>query len=187
MGEQLKQRHEDFCHEYIAKRGIGVRAAEAAGYEGNEDSLAVTAHRLLRNTKIKARIKELQKEYFEDKKKLGRNVIAEIYNLGMRRMSDVVRKTDGGKVEIKEFEEMGGSEAAINKLEVKETELTDSSGEKTGVITTETKVWLEGKTKSLELLAKYAGIIVDKQEIDHNINNVEEIKVTVVDPKQSDK
>ena len=42
--------------------GNGVEAARMAGYEGDENTLAATASRLLRNVKVSARVKERLKE-----------------------------------------------------------------------------------------------------------------------------
>jgi len=56
-------RQERFCQEYVAdpKRN-GTQAAIAAGYTENRDSAAVQASRLLSSVKIKARIRELERE-----------------------------------------------------------------------------------------------------------------------------
>jgi phage terminase small subunit len=62
---QLTGLQESFCQHFVANRKNGTRAAESAGYAGNENTWAVQAHANLRNHKIKARIKELQKEQLE--------------------------------------------------------------------------------------------------------------------------
>src|SRR5688572_16524906 len=47
----LTDRQRLFCKEYL-RDGIAWKAAKRAGYSGNENTLAVTAGRLLRNKKI---------------------------------------------------------------------------------------------------------------------------------------
>ena len=62
---QLTGLQESFCQHFVANRKNGTRAAESAGYRGSENTLSSQAYQNLRNPKIIARIKELQKEQLE--------------------------------------------------------------------------------------------------------------------------
>ena len=171
----LTGKERDFCYAYIANRFNGLRAAEEAGYKGSYTVLGAVACENLKKPKIKKLINKLTNEYLEDKKRLGRDVIAELATLGFRRIPDVVQKDSRGRISIKEFEDMNGAEAAINKIEVNQVDLTTGGEitEDTTLMKTETKIWLEGKTKSLEVLAKHSGQIVEKSEQSINFPNGE--------------
>lgn len=59
--EGLNERQRRFCELWAGRcAGNGTRAAREAGYEGDASTLAVTAYRLLRNTKIKSALAAFQ-------------------------------------------------------------------------------------------------------------------------------
>lgn len=60
----LKPSHDAFAQNYVANGGNGTKAAETAGFSSGEGgaSAAVTASRLLRNAKVRERIRELEAE-----------------------------------------------------------------------------------------------------------------------------
>jgi phage terminase small subunit len=62
--EPLKPAHEQFAQNYVANGGNGTKAAENAGFSSGVDgaSAAVAASRLLRNDKVRERIKELESQ-----------------------------------------------------------------------------------------------------------------------------
>jgi len=172
---KLTGKERDFCYSYIANRFNGTRAARDAGYKGADNVLGAIANENLKKPKIRKLVNKLTNEYLADKKKLGRDVIAELATLGFRRIPDVVQKDSRGRILIKEFEDMNGAEAAINKIEVNQVDLTTGGEitEDTDLMKTETKIWLEGKTKPLEILAKHSGQIVEKTEQSINFPNGE--------------
>ena len=55
---ELPEFDQNFVYEYV-KDFNGTRAAERAGHQGNDNVLAVTASRLLRNAKVRAAIREI--------------------------------------------------------------------------------------------------------------------------------
>ncbi len=67
---ELNVRQKRFIVEYM-KCGIGTQAARLAGYQGNNDTLAVTASDLLRHPKIKA---ELERTALGTKEKLEKQL-----------------------------------------------------------------------------------------------------------------
>jgi len=165
----------DFCHAYIAKRFNGTKACRAARYKGSDNTLGVTAYELLRKPKIIKKISELTNEYLADKKRLGRDVIGRLADLGFRKISDIVEMDDKGRTHIKSFDEMGESVSAINKIEVKQVDFAKEGkiDDDTPVISSEVKVWLEGTTKPLEILGKHTGQVVEKSEQSINFPNGE--------------
>lgn len=172
---KLTGKERDFCYSYIANRFNGTRAARDAGYKGADNVLGAIANENLKKPKIRKLVNKLTNEYLADKKKLGRDVIAELATLGFRRIPDVIQRDSRGRILIKEFEDMNGAEAAINKIEVNQVDLTTGGEitEDTNLMKTETKIWLEGKTKPLEILAKHTGQVVEKSEQSINFPNGE--------------
>lgn len=65
----LTLRQEKFCLEYVVRMN-GTEAARQAGYSGNDNVLAVTAHDNLRNPKIRARVNELLASYTMEKNEI---------------------------------------------------------------------------------------------------------------------
>jgi hypothetical protein len=60
----LKPSHDQFAHNFVANGGNGTKAAEDAGFSSgtNGASAAVAASRLLRNVKVRERIRQLEEE-----------------------------------------------------------------------------------------------------------------------------
>lgn len=156
----LTQKQERFCLEYVANRFNGVKAAESAGYKGDYNTLGVIAAENLRKLKISARIQGLTKEYIKDKKRLGRDVIGELLILGTRRISDIIDENG----DIKSFEEMGDSEAAISGIKI-----TKGIGKRLG----KKEITLESKTKPLEILLKYSGLIEEELTMKHKFSDID--------------
>jgi len=173
--KDLTAKQERFCLAYVANRFNGTRAAREAGYKGADNILAAVSVENLRKPLVSARVKELTNEYLQDKKRLGRDVINELYDLGMRKMSDIVTVDDKGRATVKNFRDMGAAEGAINKIKIKQVDAATNGkvDKKTSVIDSEIEVWLEGKTKPLEILAKHSGQIVEKSEQSINFPNGE--------------
>jgi hypothetical protein len=99
-------------------------------------------------------------------------------------MSDYIEiNPDTRRAQLRTQKEIGLKDAAVNKIEVKQRDLvTDGQvDENTAVLESEIKIWLEPKTKPLELLGKHLGLL--DETINHNIESVKEIQVTVVDKK----
>ena len=59
MTDKLTEKQRRFVEAYLGEaNGNATEAARLAGYSGTDDSLAVSASQLLRNTKVEAAIKE---------------------------------------------------------------------------------------------------------------------------------
>jgi hypothetical protein len=59
MADTLTLKQQRFAQEYVKRNGNGTRAAEAAGYSGNDNVHAVKASNLVRNGKVKRAIQKL--------------------------------------------------------------------------------------------------------------------------------
>ena len=59
---RLSRKQEAFVREYDACNGNGTQAARKAGYQGNANVLGVQANRLLRDSRIKSQIAQLDAE-----------------------------------------------------------------------------------------------------------------------------
>jgi hypothetical protein len=59
MADTLTLKQQRFAQEYVKRNGNGTRAAEAAGYSGNENQLAVVGSTNIRKPKVKRAIHKL--------------------------------------------------------------------------------------------------------------------------------
>jgi phage terminase small subunit len=184
---KLSGQENEFCYAYVAMKWNGTKAAKAAGYKGTDNTLGVVAYELLRKPKIRDKIAELTEEYLKDTKKMASDVIKELSVLSFRRMSDYIEiNPETRRAQLRTQKEIGLKDAAVNKIEVKQRDLAVDGqvDENTRVLESEIKIWLEPKTKPLELLGKHLGLL--NETINHNIESVKEIQVTVVDKESKD-
>lgn len=89
----LKEQQERFCREYVSmERPNGTRAAVHAGY--SEKTACEQASRLLRNVKIKERIKELRREALiesgYDKEKIRESIMRKLTAILETNVTDIV-------------------------------------------------------------------------------------------------
>jgi len=150
--------HERFCQEYIIDLHQ-TKAAERAKY--SEKTAAQQASRLLRNVKIQERVAEL-KEIRSERTVITQDmVLKELKILAESDIQDyleVVKEYSGskdGRVKLKVFAEMkGNATRAIKSISEHIT--------KDGI---QLKFTLHGKEKSLEILARHLGMLVERHEI----------------------
>ena len=156
-----------FCYEYVINGRNGVKAAKKAGYIGDDRTLGVTSHRLLKKAKILNLISELTEEYLKDHKARAKDVIARLAVLGFRRMSDFIEvNEETRKTRLRSQKEIGVKDACVNKIKIKETKL--AGDDDTNLIETETEIWLADQIKPLVTLGQHLGVINEKKEIDVN-------------------
>jgi hypothetical protein len=182
--DKLTGQEVDFCYAYIAERFNGTKAAKRARYKGTDNALGVMAFDLLKKPKIKAKIAELTKEYLKDTKRMAGDVIKELSILSFRRMSDYIEiDSITRRARMRTEEEIGIKDAAINKIEVKQRDLLVDGkvDESTAVLESEIKIWLEPKTKPLEILGKHLGVIVENKDLNVKFPNGEFANTKEVD------
>lgn len=139
--EQLDQQML-FAIEYV-KDFNGTRAAQRAGFQGNDDSLAVTASRLLRYAKVQNKIRDL----------LAANAMAAeeaLWRLAQMARLDISQfiKAKNGSFEI--------NWSSVNKYGFLIKSITQT---RYGP-----KLELHDSQKALELIGKHYGLFTDKIE-----------------------
>lgn len=92
--------HEGFCQAMAADiRGNGTQAAIDAGYTNNRASAAVQASRLLKDVKVRARIRELRRELLREAGYSGERsrmlVLEQLHNIAGSDITDVVQISPG--------------------------------------------------------------------------------------------
>lgn len=151
-----------FIDYYLANGGNGTQAARAAGYKGNDNVLAVTAHNNLRNPKIRAALDARMKD-------LTMSANEVLYQLTQQARSDA-RQLAGLNVEQIKVHPMG--------VNIKEFEHTvNRIGE---LIIQETiKVKLYDKQAAVVHLGKYHRLFTERVEVDW----VRELRDAGLDPE----
>ena len=157
MGKH-KDRLEIFCREYI-KTLNGTNAAIAAGYKAN--SAHVSASRLLKNAKVKARIAELLKKHTDKLDSSAERVIEELHKLAYSNMLDYIRINREGQADIDLSTLTREQAAAIQEIKV-DTSGGTGDGERRQVLRTTFK--LTDKGANLERLGRYHKLFTDKVE-----------------------
>lgn len=143
--EKATDLQELFAIEYV-KDFNGTRAAERAGYLGNDDVLAVTASRLLRTAKIRSKVAEL----------LESNMMASkeaLWRLGQM-----------ARVDISQFvkSKNGNGDFGLNWSNIKKYGFLIKSITHTKY---GPKIELHDSQKALELIAKHLGLFTDKLDV----------------------
>ena len=150
--------HERFCQEYI------IDLHQTKAYErtyGKVKSARINASRLLSKANISERVAEL-KEIRSERTVITQDmVLKELKILAQSDIQDYLEVVDpygGGKtirVKLKTFEEMKGS--ATRAIKSMSEHIT-----KDGI---QIKFKLHGKEKSLEILARHLGMLVERHEV----------------------
>ena len=156
--ELENDQYERFCQEYLIDLN-GTKTAMWAKY--SEKTAAAQASRLLRNVKIKDRIAELKEIRSERTVVTQDMVLKELKILAQSDIQDyleVVEQYPGtkdGRLKLKLFAEMkGNATRAIKSISEHVT--------KDGI---QLKFKLHGKEKSLEILAKHLGMLIERHEV----------------------
>jgi len=151
-------KHERFCQEYI----IDLNGAKAAGRSGYSKKTARTqANQLLTKLDISNRVAELKEIRSERTVVTQDMVLKELMILACSDIQDyleVVREYTGsedGRLKLKLFSEMkGNATRAIKSISEHIT--------KDGI---QLKFKLHGKEKSLEILARHLGMLIERHEV----------------------
>lgn len=148
--------HEKFCHEYL-KDFNATRAYIDSGY--SEEGAGQSAHKLLNNAEIKARLKELVGEVLGDDKQQIRKIILELQMIAFG--------------DLRDFMDWGHAEPLADDLDGNFARLKNSNslGEKGRIVAevkqgkSGTSLKLHDKLKAIDLLGKYYKMWTDKLDL----------------------
>lgn len=159
--KELSPQHDRFCREYIIDENA-VRAYQRSYPNSGYNAAAVSAHELLKKTKIAARIEELRDERNKRLEVSADRVLAELAKLAFYNPRDLF--DDDGR--LKPITEMDpDSSAVIAGIETRH-EITEKGDDKTADITVLTKIKLSDKGVNLERLGRHLKLFTDK--VDHS-------------------
>lgn len=148
----LTERQRKFVHAYATNGQNGTAAAREAGYAGDENSLAVTASRMLRLAKIQEAIGALtQKAVALAERRMGRKVatLAECLEfLTLVKDTHIAAPlNDDGSVSIEKLRAMPAG--VVRKLKVKST--TDENGQ----VYAQHEIDMESAVQATHVLVKH--------------------------------
>lgn len=150
----MNAKQQRFVAEYLIDLN-GTQAAIRAGY--SPKSAEVNSSRLLRNAKVAAAVAEGKAKQLSKADLSAVRVLEEIRRVGM---SDI-RKLFDSTSNLKQITELSDEEAAtIASVEVVRENVKSGDGH----VDTVHKVKLWDKIRSLEMLAKHFGLLIDKLE-----------------------
>lgn len=160
----LSDKQVAFVNEYLVDYNA-TRAAERAGYQGNENTLAVTGHDLLRNPKIS----ELVEKRLQEKALKADEVLMRLGDQARGNMGDFIRFNDNGDPALDlQGASVLGKLHLIKKLKTKtrswnEPTINLANGEIEYREMTETIIECElyDNQKALELIGKHYRLFVD--------------------------
>lgn len=161
LGNDLTLRSNRFIDHWI-KSGNGTESARVAGFPGDDNSLAVSAHRLLRNHKVAAEIR----------RRLGKHIASSdevLETLTKHSRSDIadVLESDGS-FDLKAAKKRGVS-ALLRKLKVKTRYEKDSAGNVTPIV--EHEFELHDAQAATVHLGKVYRLFGDKNESDVSLSD----------------
>lgn len=139
---RLRGRRRAFVEEWF-KDFNGTRAAERAGYMGNENTLAVTASRMLRNAKVRAYISER----FAAKAMDADEVLARLANQARGDIGDLLQP--GGIIDLDRVKAAGLTHLIKS--------ITYQKGQRV-------RVELYSSQRALELIGKHQRLFVGRYE-----------------------
>jgi phage terminase small subunit len=177
----LSPKEEAFCRAYVAdvKRN-GTQAAIDAGLTKNRETACVTASRLLRKIKIKARVRELEREGLEaagvKSQEMAAAVIREYMRIAFSDITDIIHisPSSGDPERANVLEELARLNGGQRVIDFGETLIVPTTGmpasvtaaiknisvkynAKTGM--PEVDVSLHDKMNALRILAEASGMI----------------------------
>ena len=149
--KKLTEKQELFCLAYTGETKFNAtKAAEIAGYSGDYNTLAATAHNLLKNTKIKQRIKELTAQRFKDAGYHVDRVIKEYIDIAFADLTDFY--DEHGNLVIKKGEQ---PTAAIRGIKYRNGQISE--------------ILLHDKRDALERLSKLLDMASGKDYQQHDV------------------
>jgi phage terminase small subunit len=147
----LKPSHDAFAQNYVANGGNGTEAAKAAGFSSGAGgaSAAVAASRLLRNDKVRERIRELEAE----SRVSTSEVVGTLASHMRGDVTDVLEDGDPLKERLKE----AGVSHLIKKLKVTTFDTKDEKGVVTSTRTTHEFEFYDAQAAA-RTLGRYKGL-----------------------------
>lgn len=118
MAALKNKRHEKFCHEYI-KDMNATQAAIRTGY--SEKSAESQSSRLLRNDKVKTRVKELRDAYFDENIMTAQQVEYELTRIALGLSNEkhvVIEGTGEGCSEARIIDKPPDEKSRLKALEL---------------------------------------------------------------------
>ncbi len=160
----LPPRHAAFVENYLLDFN-GRRAAKAAGFKGNADTLASTASRIIRDSKVAAEISRRRHERAENMENVTKDrVLYELGSVGLANFDDFAPMFGDGDMAEK-LSNLTRTQAAAVKEVILE-EFRDGRSDWRTV--RRTKFKLHSKEASLKLLAEMNGWVTEKVDVKHH-------------------
>ena len=170
-------RHENFCQEYRID-GNGDRSVVAAGFKCKQwkdgsTSASVTAHLLLKNYKVKARILELQAQAAKKFAVSEGRVLQELARIGMSDVRKILTPT--GLADPSTWDD--DTAAAVSGVEIEK--LFKGTGKERKHVGYTQKVKLWDKNASLNMLAKHLNLFVEEEKPKGDTYNLTQYNFTM--------
>ena len=154
--EKLTKKQQHFVLEYLISKN-GTQSAIKAGY--SKASAGAISSENLQKPEIRAAIDEKLNELRDSREKeLGR-IWDELRSIGYAKLDDYI-EWDGETAKVKPFEDVDAR--ALNAIKIKKIRSESNDDIDTEVI----EVKFNDKLKALESMAKMAGGLIDRHEIE---------------------
>ncbi len=170
--KELNKKEELFCLYYTGESKFNATdAARRSGWEGNEQVLRNTAHKLITKDYIKERCRELTEQRFKDAGYSSDRTIKEIMDVAFYDATDMFTIDEEGYLKFKgTFEDIKKS-FPTNVISKIKTSTVQKKTEKHGEVTTSTETWFteiqfHDKKWALEMLSK----LLEMKSGDENTN-----------------
>jgi phage terminase small subunit len=158
---ELTAKQRLFVYHYIATNMNGTKAARLAGYQGDENTLAVTAYENLRKPKIRAAISE----FLEEQAMGAAEVIARLSAMARGSIEDVLEVAlVDGKPTVTGAVDLQAAYDARKLGLVKKATITER--EFAGITTRTIKVEMHDAKAALDTLARYHGLLLDRLKVE---------------------
>lgn len=160
----LPPRYAAFIDSYMLDFN-GAKAAKAAGFKGNADTLASTASRLIRINEVRAEIIRRRHANAEAMDAISKErVMYELASVGLSNMGEMAPMFGDGDVAEKMANLTRTQAAAVKEIVVEEFR----DGRSDWRTVRRTKFKLHDKGASLRLLSEMNGWVVDKVDVKHH-------------------
>ena len=148
---KLSVQQELFVNHYFRLGCNGVKAAAAAGYKGNYNTLCATASRLLRTDKVSSHVQARMAEFAMD----ANEVLRHLAEIGRADFGDITDKT--GNLDLKKARQRGATRLIKS---VKRRSITTENSD-----ISEEEIVMHDRLKALELLGKHHKLFTERHEL----------------------